>query len=54
MNSRLVTAALVAMLAAASAPALIGGVVSSRTETGPATGDPRVGDCSPRCPPRTE
>ena len=52
MNTRLVTAALVALLAAASAPAFIGHGEPSRTAGSQAAGDPRVGDCAPRCPPQ--
>ncbi len=54
MDTRLVTVALVAMLAAASAPAFIGHGEPFRDAGIAAAGDPRVGDCSPRCALRIE
>lgn len=54
MNTRLVTAALVAMLAAAAAPAFIGADDATRVAEAAHSGDPRVGFCEPRCAPRPD
>ena len=54
MNSRIVIVALVAMLAAAAAPAFIGGDARPREAASALGDDPRVGLCEPRCGPRPD
>ncbi len=54
MNSHLVTAALVAALAAAAASAFIDADETFRAAAVTPAGDPRVGACEPRCAPRPE